>query len=297
MTCVDRHLALVNLARLMELGEGAPHVRVGLIDGMPALDHPDLARDRVRVLSASQVPLDVNQESCAHATFVAGVLAARRGSVAPAICPGCVLLVRPAFAPSKRGNGQTPTADPQELADAIIETVEARVRVINLSLALAQPSNTRNPGLEEALDHAAHRGVIIVVSAGNQGALGTSPLTRHPWVIPVVACDLGGRPMALSNLGNSIGRRGLAAPGARVTSLGAEGPPLTFQGTSAAAPFVTGAVALLWSQFPAAPAVEVRSVLTNTAAHRRKTVVPPLLDAWAAYQGLRMLREGDGSHD
>src|SRR5438128_7013648 len=94
-----------------------------------------------------------------------------------------------------------------------------------------------------ALDHALQRGVLIVVAAGNQGTLGSSVITRHPWVIPVVAYDLRGRPMDQSNLGNSIGRRGLGAPGNAVTSLGAQGPPLTFAGTSAATPFVTGAIA------------------------------------------------------
>jgi subtilisin family serine protease len=90
--------------------------------------------------------------------------------------------------------------------------------------------------------------------------------------------------MGQSNLGGSIGRRGLSAPGDKITSLGAEGNPLTFGGTSAAAPFVTGAVALLWSEFPTATAAEVKFAVTHASNPRRTTVVPPLLDAWAAYQ-------------
>ena len=89
--------------------------------------------------------------------------------------------------------------------------------------------------------------------------------------------------MALSNLGSSIARRGLMAPGDAVTSLGTNGQPVTSGGTSAAAPFVTGAIALLWSMFPEASAAEVKSAVTR-AGVRRATVVPPLLDAWAAYQ-------------
>jgi len=133
--------------------------------------------------------------------------------------------------------------------------------------------------------------VIVIAAAGNQGTLGSSTITRHPWVIPVVACDLRGIPMSESNLGASIGRRGLSAPGDSVTSLGAEGRPLTLGGTSVAAPFVTGAAALLWSAFPAASAAQIKLALTQAGAPRRASVVPPLLDAMAAFEVLSMTKE------
>jgi subtilisin family serine protease len=199
-----------------------------------------------------------------------------------------------------------PSATPQELAAAIFECVDAGARVINLSLALAQPSTKGEQALEEALDLALRRGVLIAAAAGNQGTLGTSSITRHPWVIPVVACDPQGRPINESNLGNSIGMRGLSAPGDSITSLGAEGPPLTLGGTSVAVPFVTGAIALLWSEFPGATASQIKLALTRqpqnplqggsfaatrmeikslaTQMPRRLSVVPSLLNAEAAYQ-------------
>jgi subtilisin family serine protease len=221
-----------------------------------------------------------------HGTFVAGVLSAQRGSSAPAICPDCTLLVRPIFAETAAGTGEMPAARPEELATAIIEAIEAGAHVINISAALAQPSSKDERALKEALDHALRRGIITVAAAGNQGTLGGSAITRHPWVIPVVACDRRRRPMSLSNLGRSIGRRGLSAPGDGITSLGSGGDPLTAGGTSAAAPFVTGAIALLRSEFLTATAAEVRFVVTQAYAPGRTTVVPPLLNAWAAYQAL-----------
>jgi subtilisin family serine protease len=177
-----------------------------------------------------------------------------------------------------------PSATPEELAGAIVECIRAGARLLNLSIAFAQPSSRGEREIEEALDYAARLGIIVVAAAGNQGTLVSSAITRHPWVIPVAACDLRGRPVGQTNLGSSVGKRGLIAPGQSVVSLGAESEPRGLGGTSVAAPFVTGTIALLWSMIPRASAVEVKSAVTNAYGRRRATVVPPLLDAWASYQ-------------
>jgi subtilisin family serine protease len=179
-----------------------------------------------------------------------------------------------------------PGAKPEELAEAIIDCIDAGAHVLNISAAAAQPSTATQRDLTQALDEAARRGVIVVAAAGNQGTLGSTAITSHSWVIPVVAYDSAGRPMSRSNLGSSIGRGGLGAPGDRITSLGSAGEPLTSGGTSAAAPFVTGAVALLWSEFPSAVPAAMKFAVTQAHFARRATVVPPLLDAWGAYQYL-----------
>ena len=80
-----------------------------------------------------------------------------------------------------------------------------------------------------------------------------------------------------SNLGSSIGRWGLSAPGDGITSLGAEGQTRTLGGTSVSVPFVTGTVALLWSEFPSATAAQIELAITQASARRRASVVPPLL--------------------
>ena len=77
--------------------------------------------------------------ACLHGTFVAGILSAKRNGSAPAICPDCTLLVRPIFSEATPGPEHMPSATPTELAAAIIECIDAGARVINLSLALAQP--------------------------------------------------------------------------------------------------------------------------------------------------------------
>jgi len=280
-------LDLVKLTALMERTSGSADVTIGLIDGPVAATHPDLDAERLRVIPgpSGSACADVASPACLHGTFVAGILAAGRTSPAPAICPGCTLVVRPIFSDRTSGSDRMPSATPKELAAAVLDCIDAGARIINLSLALAGPSTKSEPSVDAALDRAVRQGVIVVAAAGNQGTLAGSAITRHRWVIPVVACDGRGRPIAESNLGGSIGKRGVSAPGEGITSLGAEGAPLTLGGTSVAVPFVTGTAALLWSAFPSASAAEIRLAITAAPA-RRRSVVPPLLDADAAYRRL-----------
>ena len=272
----------------MQIARGRVETRIALIDGPVAIGHPELSTAKIH-----EVPGTIggaceraSSVACMHGTFVAGILCAKRESAAPAICPDCTLLIRPIFPETTSVNGQMPSATPEELAMAIVDCIEAGAHVVNLSAALANPSAKGERRLESVLDYSAKRGVIVVAAAGNQGAVGSSALTRHPWVIPVIASDLRGLPLTYSNLGNSIGRRGLGAPGQGITSLGINGHPPTFGGTSAAAPFVTGTFALLLSEFPNATAAAVKLAITTASGVRRSTVVPPLLNAWAAYNAL-----------
>jgi subtilisin family serine protease len=166
-------LDLVKLTALMERSSSKAEVNIGLIDGPVAINHPGLAGDHIREIPGNRdgTCAQANSTACVHGTFVAGILCAKRGSVAPAICPDCTLLIRPIFGETTLGSERMPSTTPQELAAAIVECIEASVRVINLSLALAQPSSKAERALEEALDHATRRGVIVVAASGNQGTL------------------------------------------------------------------------------------------------------------------------------
>lgn len=282
---------LVNLTALMARTRGRPDLKIGLIDGPVLLAHPDLATGHLREIDGSHTASPAatcshaNSAACLHGTFIAGILAAKRDSAAPGICPDCTILLRPVFSETSIGRDHMPSATPEELAAAVLDCVNAGARIINLSLALAQPSIKGERVLDEAFNQALSRGVLVVAAAGNQGTLGSSAITRHPWVIPVVACDQSGRPINESNLGGTIGTRGLSAPGDGVTSLGTDdNQSLTLGGTSVAAPFVTGAIALLWSEFPGATAGQVKLAVTQAILPRRASVVPPLLDAeWARH--------------
>ena len=272
----------------MSIEAGREDVAVALLDGPVVLSHPDLSDAKVRDISVEGSATCRHGESlaCRHGTFVAGILGAKRSSAALGICPGCTLLVRPIFAEPLES--ALPHATAEELADAIVESLNAGARLINISAALS-PMVGRELALEGALEAAARRGALVIAAAGNDGAMGSSPLTRHPSVIPVAACDGSGRPVPASNLAGSLGTRGIAAPGV-VRSISPQGPPVTLSGTSFAAAVVSGACALLWSAFRGVPAHEIARAVIGP--ERRRSVSPPRLNAWAAYQRLLGVQSG-----
>jgi subtilisin family serine protease len=284
-TLREQALDLTGLRPVMERGEGRADVRIGLIDGPIALDHPDLADAHIETLGGA----DADQ---AHGTFVAGVLCAARGGEAMAICPGCTIVHLPLFA----AEGGPVVVEPDVLATALLTCVDAGVDVINLSATTAAPSLAGAPRLEEALTYAARRGVAVVAAAGNQGTVGSSAITRHAGVIAVSACGPDGRPAAFANLGAFAARRGVLAPGVDVTSLDPGGGTVASSGTSAAAPFVTGAIALLLSLLPHISAYDARTALLDARAGRARSITPGLLAADAAYAELERTRPRRWAH-
>lgn len=272
------------LPLLMERSAGRSDIVVGLIDGPVATDLVALAKARVHRLSNEPDKLFSDSAARRHGTFVAAMLCAARGGAAPGLCPACTFVHFVIFEPGSGDNG-VPSADSRLLADGIVECVNAGAEVINMSVAGA-PSATTDRRLADALTYAMHRRVLVVAAAGNDGTFASSTITRHPGVVPVVACDREGRPLPSSNLAGSIGRRGIGAPGDRITGLDLDGGTIVRSGTSVAAPFVTGAIALLRSLSPTTPPIEVLAALRRASGRGRRLLMPPLLNASAAMAGL-----------
>lgn len=263
----------------MAWGVGDPGLLVAMLDGPVMVDHPGLVASSLVGLSGQVAICAGRGVGCGHGTAVAGVLVAGRETPVRGICPGVRLLVRPIF------TEQSPCwAEPAVVARAMVDCVEAGARIVNVSAAFTGVIPTRDHTLGRAVDYAAGHGVIVVAAAGNDARVGGSPLVSHPWVIPVTSTDDQGRPLASTNLGASIGRHGVSAPGVGITSLTPDGGYGPFGGTSAAAALVCGAIALAWSAAVATPAEQVRAAITSNP--NRRAVIPPLLDAPRIYQSV-----------
>jgi hypothetical protein len=276
---VSHPSALLKLDGLLADSDGRG-VFIALVDGPVDRTHPDFAALDLRELDGSRGCVVPASPGCGHGTFVAGILGARRGGSAPGLCPASTLLVRPIFC-EHPDLGQCPLVTVGELAKAVREAVDAGARVVNLSVGLSGGAADPAP-LYAAYDYARERGALVVVAAGNHGTAEPSPLLLHPWPIGVAAADAGGRPVA--RVAPAVADRVLLAPGVEVTSTAPGKGYRSLSGTSAAAPFVAGAIALLWGLYPDADPATLRAAVLGEGEPGSR---PRLLDAEASRRRLR----------
>ena len=279
----------IKLRSLMSHSSGNPNIVIGIIDGPVDLTHPAFSDSKVRTVNRTLYSLckNANSIACRHGTFVTGILGSKRGTLAPGICPSCEFIIYPIFNELMCSH-KPPIATIQELSHAIKKTVDAGAHIINLSIGLSSSSLETYKEINDAYSYALQKGVIIVIAAGNLGNIGHSSLLNNRWIIPVAACDHIGMPFQWSNFGLSIGKHGLTAPGYNVTSTYPEGKYSLMSGTSVAAPFVSGTIALLLSLFPHATSEEVIYSLLSSSTKRR-SIIPPLIQAESALTALKSI--------
>jgi serine protease len=164
------------------------------------------------------------------------------------------------------GQGGGTVAD---IAEAIRFAADKGADVINLSLGGPGESKL----LEEAVNYAYNKGVVVVAAAGNENRNSASYPARYPHVISVSALDAGGNKAPYSNFGAGVD---LSAPGGSETgkilqhtidpSTG-EAVFMGYQGTSMAAPHVAGVAALVKASGNYSPE-EVLNILKQSARKR-----------------------------
>ncbi|MGP3974659.1 type VII secretion-associated serine protease mycosin [Streptomyces sp. 8N114] len=152
------------------------------------------------------------------------------------------------------------------LADGIRWAADHGADVINLSLG--DDSNAAHPdaGEDAAVRYALRKGAVVVASAGNGGEDGdhVSYPAAYPGVIAVAAVDRNGARAAFST------RRWyatVAAPGKDILIADPDRSYYQGWGTSAAAAFTSGAVALVRAAHPDLSPAQIKELISDTAGH------------------------------
>jgi type VII secretion-associated serine protease mycosin len=150
------------------------------------------------------------------------------------------------------------------LAQGIRWAADHGANVINLSLG--DDSKSAHPDADEdnAVQYALTKGVVVVASAGNSGQQGdpASYPAAYPGVIAAAAVDRYGRRAAFST---SRWYAAVGAPGVDVVIADPNRQYYEGWGTSAAAAYVSGTVALIRSAYPRLSPAQIKRVLEQTA--------------------------------
>lgn len=217
-----------------------------------------------------------------HGTHVSGIIAAagnNRVGVAGVAWSAKIMALK--FLDSQ-GDGDTENA-----VTAIYYAVNHGARVINASWGGSDFSQA----LRDAIRYAGNRGVVFVTAAGNESVNNdTTPSypanDRIANQISVAAIDRLGRLADYSNYGART--VDLAAPGTDILST-VPGGYDTYSGTSMAAPFVSGVVALLVGLHPEYSSTQLVSRIvkstTPVASLVGKTVSGGMLSAARVFAG------------
>ena len=202
-----------------------------------------------------------------HGTHVAGIIAARHRDVASApgdhvegIAPEAKIL--PLAFLDRNGSGDISAG-----VSAIDYAANRGVKVINASWGGPDCSVS----LREAIASLDSRGVLFVNAAGNE-SLDVDLYPAYPAALNLASQLTVGAVGELDYVSDfsNFGLRTvhLFAPGSNIVSTLPGGGMGVLSGTSMAAPFVSGAAALLFSAVPTATGAQVRRVLIESALRR-----------------------------
>ena len=213
-----------------------------------------------------------------HGTHVAGIIGAVRGNGVglDGMVGGSVKLMILRAVPD--GDERD-----KDIANAIRYAADNGAQVINMSFGKAH--SPQKAAVDAAVRYAEGKGVLLVHAAGNEGAnLDTSPSfpTRaflagggaRNWI------EVGASAPATADLASSFSNYShtgvdVFAPGESIWSTIPGNQYRRLQGTSMAAPVVTGVAALLLAYYPTLTAADVKQIIVQSATKYSDAVALP----------------------
>jgi subtilisin family serine protease len=232
-------------AHKLAAGDG---VLVAVIDSGIDSSHPELTG----AISGEFDAVGSDPRPHRHGTAVAGTIAAH-AQLTGAAPAAHVLAVRAFEVNAEKTEGTT-----FNIIKGLDWAVSQNARIANMSF-----SGPADPLLDKALQSAFQRGTVLVAAAGNAGPK-SPPVypAADPNVIAVTATDADDHVFAQANRGGYVA---VAAPGVDILVPTTGGGYDTSSGTSFAAAYISGIVALMLQHAPHLQPEAAKRILLTTA--------------------------------
>ncbi len=250
-------LAYLGVSQAHNITRGSG-VIVAVIDTGIQLDHPALKQHILSTgydfVDGDSVPDDVGNgldddadnavdEMLGHGTHVAGII--------HLIAPEAQIM--PIRVLNSDGFGEF-----FALAESIDYAVTHGANVINLSLGSSNSSDM----LEEAIERASQRGVLVIAAAGNLNTNTHQYPAAEDCSLSVTSVNPEDVKSSFANYGSWIT---LAAPGEAIYSAFPGNGYASWSGTSMATPFVAGQAALIRAVAPSADVLQIAALIFDTS--------------------------------
>lgn len=245
----------INAANSWQSGLTGKGIKIAVID-TGAGPHSDLKIAGGANVIAGSATTSYSDDN-GHGDHVAGIIVGQgiNGGV-KGVAPDSSLYAVKAL--DYTGSGYT-----SDIISGIDWAIDNNMDIISLSLGSSQSSMA----LQNAVDSAYSKGILIVAAAGNDGnSSGTGTSIEYPAnyssVIAVGAVDSTNTRAYFSSTG---GKLEVSAPGVNILSTYLNGGYQQMSGTSMATPFVAGDLALLKQKYPSYSNTQLRQLLDSTA--------------------------------
>lgn len=232
-------------------------VKVAVVDTGVDYNHVDLKNRVIKGLGYNFVnDTSDAMDDNSHGTHVAGIIAAEAnnkqgisgitGSLDVKIIPVKVL--------NSKGEGQSDI-----IAKGIEYAADKGADIINLSFGCDEESTD----IEDAIQYARNKGAFVVAAAGNdnENCDNSSP-AGEAGAYTVAAINTSYRKAYFSDYGNSVK---IAAPGEEIVSTVPGNKYEAWDGTSMAAPVVSGIAAMVKAEDPSITPSEMEDILNKSA--------------------------------
>ncbi|WP_315067677.1 S8 family peptidase [uncultured Clostridium sp.] len=262
-------------------------VKVAVLDTGVDYTHPDL-KDRVlkdkgyNFVDNDSETMDDN----GHGTHVSGIIAASaNNNIGVSGITGILnIKILPVKVLDENGEGEV-----SNIVKGIKYAVDNGADIINLSFG----TNSKSKEIEEAINYAKSKGVFVVAAAGNDGESDDNSSPASDGAFAVAALDCNYKTSDFSDYGSCIK---ISAPGEEILST-VPGGYEAWDGTSMAAPIVSGIAAMAKAEDPNLSPSQIEDVLDSTAKDimikgKDQKSGYGLIDAYDAIKKVEQLEKG-----